>query len=201
MIAIASAAAFFGCIAFFGVQTSAIVCANVTPAADGPPPGRAPVVVLIAAAALLGGALMALKVPALEIGIAAIAVFALVASWCSDAACGIVPDLFTLVPLAVLLFFAVAHHDWVTIMSAGIAFTPFAIAAIASRGHGMGWGDAKLVALSGALLGPIALMALAPACLAAAVVNRLGRARGSPIAFAPYIAAATGIVLPLGLVH
>ena len=38
-----------------------------------------------------------------QIGIAAIGVFALVACWCSDSICGIVPDVFTLGPLAVIL--------------------------------------------------------------------------------------------------
>jgi prepilin signal peptidase PulO-like enzyme (type II secretory pathway) len=89
-----------------------------------------------------------------------------------------------------------------TVASAGIIFVPFAIAAMFSRGQGMGWGDVKLVALTGAVLGaPLALIALALACLAAAIGHRISRARQTPIAFAPYIAAATAIALPLGLVH
>jgi prepilin signal peptidase PulO-like enzyme (type II secretory pathway) len=113
-----------------------------------------------------------------------------------------VPDLFTLVPLAALLLFAFAQREWMTIASAAIIFAPFAAVAFFSRGVGMGWGDAKLVALTGAVLGaPLALITLAVACLAAAIGHRIGRARHAPIAFAPYIAAATGIALPLGLVH
>lgn len=202
MIGIIAAAAFFGCVAFIATHVSRLVCANVTPADDGPVPGRAPVVLLVAAAAVLGGLLMWGGAAPLQLGIGVIAVFALVASWCSDATCGIVPDLFTLVPLAALLFFAFAHRDWMTIASAGIIFVPFAIAAMFSRGQGMGWGDVKLVALTGAVLGaPLALITLALACLAAAIGHRIGRARQAPIAFAPYIAAATAIALPLGLVH
>jgi prepilin signal peptidase PulO-like enzyme (type II secretory pathway) len=66
----------------------------------------------------------------------------------------------------------------------------------------MGWGDAKLVALTGAALGaPLGAVALAVACVVAVVVHRFAGARQAPIAFAPYIAALTGAALPLGLTH
>ena len=66
----------------------------------------------------------------------------------------------------------------------------------------MGWGDAKLVAVSGAALGlPLVVLTLAAACAAAAVIHRIVRGARAPIAFAPYIAAATGLALPLGLVR
>lgn len=202
MIAIVAAAAFFGCIGFIGVYASRSVCAGVTPADDGPSPGKAPSAALVAGATLLGGLLFAASTPPLQLGIAAIVVFALVACWCSDATCGIVPDLFTLVPLAALLSFALAHRDWMTIASAVLIFAPFAVAALTSRGYGMGWGDVKLVALTGAVLGaPLALIALAVACAAAVIGHKIAGARHTPIAFAPYIAAATGIALPLGLAH
>ena len=202
MIGIVATAAFFACVAFLGVQVSRYVCAGVEPADDGPKPGKAPGALLVAAAALVGGVLTAAGALPLQLGIGAITIFALVACWCSDAACGLVPDLFTLVPLAALLVFALAQHDWMTIGSAVLIFTPFAIAAVFSRGHGMGWGDAKLVALTGAVLGaPLALLALAVACIAAAVGHRIAGAKHTPIAFAPYIAAVTGLALPLVLVH
>ena len=66
----------------------------------------------------------------------------------------------------------------------------------------MGWGDAKLVAVSGAALGvPLALFTLAIACVAAVVGHRIAGAKAAPIAFAPYIAALTGIALPLGMIR
>ena len=201
MIAVIAAAAFFGCIAFIALQTSRAVCAGVAPAEDGPPPGKAPAIVLVVASALLGAVLMSQKTPPLQLGIAVIVVFALVACWCSDAICGIVPDLFSLVPLAAILLFALTQRDWGTFLSAGLTFVPFALAALFSRGYGMGWGDVKLAALTGAAVGgPLAIVALAAACAAAAIVNRIGGLRG-PIAFAPYIAAATGVALPFGIVH
>lgn len=201
MIVIASAAAiFFGSIAFIGLHISRSICNGIAPADDGPPPGRAPSAVLVAGSMLIGAALVLLHAPPLQIGIGAIVIFALVACWFSDALCGIVPDLFTLVPLAALLLFSFAKRDWGTIASAAIVFLPFAGAAFFSRGYGMGWGDAKLVALSGAALGaPLALFALTLACAAAAAGHWLLRRARTPIAFAPYIAAATAIALPLGL--
>jgi len=201
-MAIAAAAIFFGCVAFIATQLSRIVCADVTPAADGPPAGKPPNVVLIVASAVVGAALVYTGAMPLQLGIAAVVLFSLVAAWCSDTVCGLVPDVFTLPPLAALLLFAVAQHQWEIIVSAVIAFVPFAAAAIFSRGTGMGWGDAKLVALSGAALGlPLVVLTMAGACAAAAVVHRIARGARTPIAFAPYIAAATGLALPLGLIH
>lgn len=202
MIAAVAAALFFASVAFIGVQTSRWICAGIEPADDGPPAGRPPYATLVGACALLGGFLIATGATPLQLGIAAIVVFALVACWCSDAICGLVPDAFTLAPLAALLLFSLAQRDWWIGLSAFVAFAPFAAAALLTRGNGMGWGDAKLVALCGAALGaPLAVFALAAACAAAVVVHRIGGAQRGPIAFAPYIAAATGLVLPLGLAH
>jgi len=153
IVAAIAAAIFFGSVAFIGLQVSRIVCTGIAPADDGPPPGRAPAPVLVVGATLIGAALVLLHASPEQIGIGAIVTFALVACWFSDALCGIVPDYFTLVPLAALLFFALARRDWGTIVSAAIVFVPFAGAALFSRGYGMGWGDAKLVALAGAALG------------------------------------------------
>jgi Flp pilus assembly protein protease CpaA len=201
MISMIAAAVFFGCIGVIALYLSRALCTNVSPADDGPPAGNPPYVVLIGASALLGAAIVAVGATPLEIGIAAIVAFALVACWCSDALCGIVPDVFTLAPLAALLLYSIAQRDWWIMISAIAVFVPFAAAAYFSKGYGMGWGDAKLVAISGAALGaPLALLALSFACAAAVVVSRLGKARG-PIAFAPYIAAATALALPLGLAH
>lgn len=196
-------ALFFACVAFIAGQTSAAVCAGVTPAADGPRTGKPPYMLLVVAAAVLGAVLAALGTTPVQLGVCAIVVFAMVACWCSDSICGFLPDAFTLGPLAALLLFAFAQHDWWLILSAGIVFVPFAVAAFFSRGLGMGWGDAKLVALTGAALGAVlGAFALAIACTAAVIVNRFTRGKSTaPIAFAPYIAALTVVALPLGLTH
>lgn len=202
MVSIATAAIFFACVAVIAGQLSRVICADVVPADDGPPTGTPPYPLLTAASALLGAVLVYTGAMPLELGIAALVLFTLVAAWCSDTACGLVPDVFTLPPLAVLLFFALAQHQWEIVLSAAIAFVPFALAAYFSRGRGMGWGDAKLVAVSGAALGlPLVVLTLAGACAAAAVIHRISRGTHAPIAFAPYIAAATGLALPLGLIH
>ena len=75
------------------------------------------------------------------------------------------------------------------LVSALIVVVPFALAALLSRGRGMGWGDVKLAAVAGALLGASnALLALALAAFAAAVGARFRRDAGAaprPLAFAP----------------
>jgi prepilin signal peptidase PulO-like enzyme (type II secretory pathway) len=202
VIGIIVAAVFFGSVAFIGIQVSRAVCAGVSPEADGPATGTTPVIVLVAASALLGGILVWQRATPAQFGIIAIVVFALVACWCSDLLCGILPDYFTVAPLGLLLVFAVTQHNWELIVSALFVAVPFVAAAAFSRGYGMGWGDAKLVAISGAALGaPLAFLALAVACFAAVVGHRIAGWPKRPIAFAPYIAAATGLALPLSLLH
>jgi len=202
MIAALLVALFFGSIAFIAAQLSTSICRNIVPADDGPPTSKPPYVILVAAAATLGAIFAVQGQQPLQLGIAAIVIFALVACWCSDALCGFLPDTFTLGPLAALLLFALAQRNWEIIVSAALVFVPFAAAALFSRGLGMGWGDAKLVALTGAALGaPLGALTLAIACVAAVAVHRFAGARQSPIAFAPYIAALTGVALPLGLTH
>jgi len=202
VIGIIAAALFFGSIAFIAVQASRAACSGVLPAPDGPSPSTPPAAVLIAAAALLGGLVVALGGTPTQIGIAALVVFALVACWCSDMLCGILPDVFTLAPLGLLLVFALTQRNWGLIFSALVVFLPFAGAAAFSRGYGMGWGDAKLVAIVGAALGaPLAVFALFFGCAAAVIGHRIAGWPSRPIALAPYIAAAAGIAIPLGLLH
>lgn len=202
MIPIVASGIFFACVAYIAVQTSQVVCSDVESEPDGPAPGKAPAAILVAAAAVLGGLLPALGAMPMQIGVAAIVTFALIACWVSDAACGIVPDVFTLAPLAALLLLSIVQRDWTVVTSAAIVFAPFAIAAAFSRGYGMGWGDAKLVALTGAALGaPLAIPALIVACITAVAGHRLFGVKSKPIAFAPYIAAATGLAVPLGLLR
>ena len=195
-------ALFFACIAYVAMQVSGMVCSSIVPADDGPPNTKPPVLLVTAGAAILGAALTLVGAAPLQLGISAIVVFALAACWASDALCGFLPDAFTLGPLAALVLFALAQRDWYLIVSAILVFIPFAAAAYFSKGYGMGWGDAKLVALTGAVLGaPLGYFTLAIACVVAVVVHRLGSRRAEPIAFAPYIAALTGVALPLGLTH
>lgn len=190
-------AALFGAAAYLGTLMASAVCANVVPFEDGPVPGRPPVAALAAAGAVLGAFVTAHGVAPAHIGLLLVVCAVLAACWASDVACGIVPDLFTLVPLAAVVLAAAFLHDWWIPLSAAVALLPFACAAAASRGRGMGWGDVKLAALGGALLGmQTATLAFAVACTTAVAVAYLGRRRGA-IAFAPYLTAAIGIAIAI----
>ena len=188
-----------GCVAALAVELSRGACARISPFADGPAPSAPPAAALVTASAVLGGVLGAsTPVQPLDLVPAAIAIFALSACWCSDALCGILPDAFTLGPLAALLAFSVLRHDWWTLASAVMVFLPFAIASVVTRGKGMGWGDTKLAALVGAVLGgPLGFVAMAAACAAAAVGYKVKRIASGPIAMAPYIASVVALAIPL----
>lgn len=194
--AMLAAALVFGCLAWFGVVLAARVCRDLPRLEDGPPPGAAPIPYLIGGSSLVGALLVLHHAPVLQVLLMGLVCMALVAAWCSDAAYGIVPDLFTLGPLVAVLGVAVALGAWWLLVSALVPLLPFAIAALLSKGRGMGWGDVKLVALGGALLGmQVAVIAFSCASLAAVLVyRRRGLAHG-PIAFAPYLVAAIGLSL------
>jgi prepilin signal peptidase PulO-like enzyme (type II secretory pathway) len=189
----------FGAAALLAVFCADLICARIEPFADGPAPSSPrPVVIVLLMAGV--GAFVALHgFAASVLAVGAVAAFALTGCWYCDLARGIVPDFFTLFPLAALGLFAATQGEWRVLLSAAVPFVPFALAAIFSRGRGMGWGDAKLVALGGAVLGAqSALVAFAVACLAAGLISRaLGR-RGTPIAFAPYLVVTAALALAFG---
>ncbi len=195
-------AAMFACAAFLAVQAGSAICARATPCEDGPPPGRPPVAALVAGTALVGAILASRGEPLPVLALCGFVSVSLVAAWYCDVRCGIVPDVFTLVPLAAIVLGSALHREWSPAIWAAIVFVPFAGAAFFSRGRGMGWGDVKLVALGGAVLGvPTAILASAGACLAAALVATLQKRGKQPIAFAPYLAGAIalGLLFPFNL--
>lgn len=199
MSALVLGAAFFAAAALLGVLLGNAFAQRITPFADGPPQERVPVLTLITACGVLG-AVITPRAPAPQLVLMALVCGSLVAIWVTDARRGIVPDAFTLGPLAIMLTLALLQHQWWPFISAAAPFVPFAIAALLSRGRGMGWGDVKLAALGGAVLGAqLSVVAFMLACLAAAVINYArGRKRGA-IAFAPYMVCAIGIFIPLGM--
>jgi leader peptidase (prepilin peptidase)/N-methyltransferase len=195
-------AAFFTLAAFVGASIGNVVADTLQRFDDGPPPGHPPVPWLIGASAVIGAFAATHAAAPSQLLFIAIVCTALVAAWCCDVRTGIVPDLFTLVPLAMMLAVALWQHEWWLWISAFVPFVPFALAALLSRGRGMGWGDVKLVALGGAVLGAqLSLLAFALACVVAVGVNYFwGRKRGA-IAFAPYLVAAIGAALPIGMLR
>jgi prepilin signal peptidase PulO-like enzyme (type II secretory pathway) len=191
---VALGAILFACAAIAGIVAAAAICSRVEGYADGPKSGVPPIVALVAGAALIGGIAGAHGAPA-RLGLVAIVAGAFVAAWYCDVARGVVPDVFTLGPLAVIAILAFTWHDPRMIVSSLIVSVPFSIAAYMSRGRGMGWGDVKLAAVAGALLGASnALLALALAAFAAAVNAKFRRDSAlQPLAFAPYLIGATAL--------
>ena len=191
---VALGALLFACAAIVGLVVAAAICARVEAYDDGPQPGTPPIVALIAGAALIGGIAGAHAEPG-RLALVAIVAGAFVAAWYCDVARGVVPDLFSLGPMAVVAALAFVWHDPRMLVSALIVVVPFSIAAYLSRGRGMGWGGVKLAAVAGALLGASnALLALALAAFAAAVGAKFRRdAAKQPLAFAPYLIGATAL--------
>lgn len=195
-------AVFFAAAGYVGATLGLSFVERTEALDDAPPEIKAPVMLLVAACAAIGAVVTARAPGQAQVLLVAIVCACLVAVWVTDARRGIVPDLFSLGPLALVLAFAVWKHEWVALLSAAVPLVPFALAAVLSRGRGMGWGDVKLVALGGALLDMrTALLAFSLACVAAVIFNYArGRQRG-PIAFAPYLAAAIGLAIPLGILQ
>ncbi len=186
----------YACLATVAVWVSARVCRPIVPFDDGPRPGRPPSAALVAAAAAIGFSLAVRAMPWPSLALCAVLTAALAACWYSDVRCGILPDIFTLAPLAIVLAAAAYARNPAPLISAAIVGVPFAFAALASRGRGMGWGDVKLVALGAAVLGPqSSLLAFAAACLVAAGVAALRGRCAAPIAFAPYLVASIAVAL------
>ncbi len=200
MIAAVIGTLFFAGAGYLGILLGTSVANRITPFEDGPPVENPPLLWLIAGCALLGCVVVTHASAPSQVVLIAMVCVALCAIWVTDARRGIVPDIFTLGPLAILLVVALWQHQWTLLVSAAVPFVPFAIAAVLSRGRGMGWGDVKLVALGGALLGAqTAILAFALACIAAVALNYArGRKRGA-IAFAPYLATAIAAGIPLNM--
>lgn len=195
-------AIFFGLAAYFGVLLANVLSPMFAGEAEGIRTFAPPAAPVISAGAVLGAFIVTRAVAMDQIIIAALACVALAAILLVDARCGIIPDVCTLVPLAILLGFALWQREWWILISAAVPFLPFAILALITRGTGMGWGDVKLAALAGALLGAeLSAVALALACLAAAIVGRAILKTQQPVPLGPYMVASIALALPIGLVR
>jgi prepilin signal peptidase PulO-like enzyme (type II secretory pathway) len=191
-----AAALVFGALAYAAVVVSERLCRDCVPFDDGPRPGKPPRLALLAIAACVGSIVAGHHLPAQALIAVLILTTALVACCCSDIACGIVPDSFTLLPLAVILGLSAFAHDAGPVLSALAVGVPFALAAILSGGRGMGWGDVKLVALAGAVLGfQTSIFAFSGACLVAAACAFVLRRRSEPVALVPYLAGSAALAL------
>ncbi len=182
----------FACSAACGVFAGMLVAARIDRFEDGPAPRLLHPSIPIVLFAVLGYALALRGGSVSQLGTVALLALPLAGAWYVDARKGIVPDIFTLVPLAIIGISIVVQHTWVVGVSTVFIFAVFATAAVLSKGRGMGWGDAKLAALTGAVLGlQSSLLALALACFAATIVSVIRDRGAKPIAFAPYMIVAT----------
>jgi prepilin signal peptidase PulO-like enzyme (type II secretory pathway) len=140
---------------------------------DGPPAGAIPAWAFVAVPACLGAIVGVRGAPPLQVALLIVAVIALTVCTATDVRTGMIPDAFTLGPLIVVLAVALLERAWMPLFGALFAFVPFAIIAAVSRGRGMGWGDVKLAAFGGALVGMGGItLAVAMASLAACIVAR-----------------------------
>lgn len=169
------------------------------PFADGPTPVAADARIFAAVAAVAGAGAAFHGVLGWQLAILGGAAFALAAAAASDLACGSIPDLLTLGPLAAVFAGFALHAQFAPLLAAVVVALPFAVVAAGSRGRGMGWGDVKLVALGAVLLGlPAAVTAFVAAGLAAFVLPRFRGVHRGPIAFAPYLAGGMAFVVTIG---
>jgi prepilin signal peptidase PulO-like enzyme (type II secretory pathway) len=191
--------AIFALAAWGGVLAAEILCAGRAPADDGPRPVRVAPQLFPLAGAALGVAFVLHGDAPGRLALLALAVLALAGCTAADLACGMLPDLLTLGPLAFALGTAALARDWHPAFGAGFVALPFALLALFSRGRGMGWGDVKLAALGGALLGAgDAAIAVTLAALAAYLTAYRRRRLREPTAFGPYLAIAFAALLAAG---
>ena len=197
-VLVVTTALLFALAGYAGAVVADALCEGRAPYDDGPAAvvvGRAPFALVAGA---VGLALALRGEPLAHLALLALVVLALSGCTAADLRCGILPDPLTLVPLAAVLALSALAHDWAPALGAAFVAAPFAATALLSRGRGMGWGDVKLAALGGALLGAGgAVLAFVLAALAAFIVARAGGGLRRPIAFGPYLAASIAATLSL----
>jgi prepilin signal peptidase PulO-like enzyme (type II secretory pathway) len=189
----------FGTAGLCGSLLAMLVLPRLKPLPDGPAPIKVHPAYLIAGAALLGAFLGFKRLPNPEFIIAALMSVPMVAIWYCDSLTGIVPDYFTLVPLALALIYELVLRQPSALLSAAVLFVVFGAFAFFSKGKGVGWGDAKLAAFGGAMLGmKDATIAFCIASLAAVIVGSIRhRSKPVPIVFAPYLIAAMALTIAI----
>jgi prepilin signal peptidase PulO-like enzyme (type II secretory pathway) len=195
LIVLLSMVAFAICSAL-GLYVSRLVCADIESFPDGPPSGNPYPRCVIGVCCVLGGVSAARGLPPVMLAIFCLVCGVLAAIWYADIVRGIIPDIFSLLPLAAIAIASGLSGRWEVVISAVIPMIPFAIVAAMTRGRGMGWGDTKLAGLGGALLGmQDAVLSFGIASLAAILISRFRTDRARPIAFGPYLI--VGIAVPL----
>jgi len=201
MITILLATVAFAGAAALGLLAARSVCGTIPESlAGGPAPGVVPQRLLLIGAAVMGAVTAYRGLPLPALAIEWLACGLLTAVWASDVVRGIIPDMFTIVPLGAILLAAALAGHYEVVVAAVVPAVPFAFLAWRSGGIGLGWGDVKLAMLGGPLIGmQHALMAFAIGCLAAVVVARIRKMSHEPVAFAPYLASSIALPLAFGI--
>jgi leader peptidase (prepilin peptidase) / N-methyltransferase len=191
-------AAAFAVAGLAGALLAERLCEGRVPYDDGPASFAVGLRPFAALGACAGVAVALHGEPPLHVALLLVVTLALSGCAAADLACGVLPDVLTLGPLAIVVAVGAATHELAPAFGAALVAAPFAVAALATRGRGMGWGDVKLAALGGALLGaPGATVAYMLAALAAYAVARRTAGARRPIAFGPYLAASIAATLAL----
>jgi prepilin signal peptidase PulO-like enzyme (type II secretory pathway) len=189
----------FAIAAWAGTLLADALSRNLTPHQDGPAPIVVPRWPFAAAGALVGLTSSLHEPSLLHLAVVGVVLVTLAACTTCDLRCGMLPDVCTLGPLALLIGLAALQHNWAPPAGAAFVAIPFAATALFSRGRGMGWGDVKLAALGGALLGAQdATLAFVFAAVAAYLIAWRSGGIRRPIAFGPYLAASILAVVVLG---
>jgi prepilin signal peptidase PulO-like enzyme (type II secretory pathway) len=195
---VAALALLFAGAGWGGARAGELLCAGRTPYDDGPSPvafGRIPFAVI---GGCIGLALALHGETPVHLAVLLVVTLALAGGAAADLLCGALPDVLTVGPLVLVVAAGAASHDWAPALGATLVAVPFAVAAVVSGGRGMGWGDVKLAALGGALLGVAdAALAFMLSALAAYVIARRSGGVRRPIAFGPYLAASIAASLTL----
>ena len=199
VLAIVSAGAGFAVAGFAGTRLGALLADARSPFADGPAAVRAPAWPFVTVAAAAGAFAALHGVPAAQLAMFAFLAVALCAAAFTDLRCGAVPDVCTLVPLGAIILAALVRHESAPLVGAVAVGVPLAAVAALSHGWGVGWGDVKLVALGGALLGALdAAYAFVGACVASYIWAAVTQRRTQPTAFAPYLVGAVAVAVAIG---
>ncbi len=181
-----------GMVAFAATTYGAVVlakrvCRSIEPFADGPPPGEPPVFAMYGLAIAVGAALAYHHTSVSTLLCAALINGCLIAIWWSDVRCGIIPDVFSLPPLAIMLIYHIYTRDfWSLVIVAAVTF-PFLFQAWRSKGLGMGWGDVKLAAFGSALLGQSAFLTIIFSCFIAYAQAKIANRMQEPMAFGAHL--------------
>ena len=188
----------FAIAAWLGTFLAEALCADLRPYEDGPAPVAFPRWPFPLAGAIVGLASALHGTTPLHLGVLALVMAALAASAASDMRCGMIPDVLSVGPLVLVVGLSAYERTWAPVFGAAFVLLPFAVTALFSRGRGMGWGDVKLAALGGALLGARdAALAFTLASVAAYLIARRSGGLRRPIAFGPYLAGSIIVALAL----